>query len=100
MSFALTPAASAEPGFSFERSWPISEAISARIASAFSADPRACSSMTRSSSETTKVTPAAFTAWRSTGDSRYGLFGSRVAEKLFFAMSASVPTGLPLASVT
>ena len=52
--------ASGDPGLSFEKSSPTSRSISFRIASAEAGLPRARSSITRSSIEIAKVTPAAF----------------------------------------
>ena len=60
ISTSFSRIASAEPGFSLERSSPTSRSTSLRIAAAEDGLPRARSSMTRSSIETTKVTPAAF----------------------------------------
>ncbi|MGY2934693.1 hypothetical protein ACVWZ6_004295 [Bradyrhizobium sp. GM6.1] len=62
---------------SFDRSSPISRVTSFRIASAEAGLPFARSSITRSSIEMAKVTPAAFSVWRSTGASNHGFFGSR-----------------------
>ena len=98
MRSALSAIAGADPGFRRARSSPIAAVISARIAAAFSGVPRACSSITRSSIETAKVTPAAFTAWRSTGASSHGLFGSRLSLGVLARTSAKVPTRSPLAS--
>ena len=95
---AFSAIAASEPGFSLARSSPIAACISARIAAAFSGAPRACSSMTRSSIDTAKVTPAAFTAWRSVGAISQGLPGLRASRGVLARMSARRPTGSPAAS--
>ena len=76
---ALRSAASAEPGRRVSREPPIVAWISARMAPAASWSPRARSSMTRSSIETGKVTPAAFTTCRSIGESSHGRSTSTAA---------------------
>jgi hypothetical protein len=63
-------AASGEPGLTLRMSAPTRSLRSARMACALSASPRQRSSITRSTAETAKVTPAALTHCRSTGASR------------------------------
>ena len=80
ISTRLSSAACGLPGTSLARSPPSCAAMLLRMASAFSGAPRACSSMTRSSMESGKVTPAALMACRSMGASSQGLL--RVAAGL------------------
>ena len=77
ISTCFSRIASAEPGLSLERSSPTSRTTSFLIASADAGLPRARSSITRSSIEIAKVTPAAFSTCRSTGASSHGFCGSR-----------------------
>ena len=79
ISTSFRCAASGEPGFRLLRSSPTRRVISSRIAPAAFMSPRARSSMTRSSMEMAKVTPAALIAWRSMGVSSQGRVGSRVS---------------------
>ena len=76
-STSLRRAASGEPGCTLLRFSPITLTTAARTASAWLASPRACSSITRSSIEATKVTPAALMACKSHGASSHGNVGSR-----------------------
>src|SRR5436309_2715667 len=62
MRSALSFIAASEPGLSFDRSSPMRDLISLRIAGAAAGLPRARSSITRSSIEIAKVTPAALIA--------------------------------------
>ena len=94
-STSLTCCASAEPGFSCDRSVPTIRVTSARIACAESGLPRARSSITRSSIETAKVTPAALITCRSIGASSHGLVGSRVSGGVLFKISCSAPIRTP-----
>ncbi len=66
----LRAIASSDPGVMRDRSVPIIAWSSLRSSVARAGSPPACSSMTRSSRLTAKVTPQAFTAWRSQGASR------------------------------
>ena len=82
-----------EPGFRRDRSSPTSAVISLRMVTAAAGLPRAFSSMTRSSIEMAKVTPAALMACRSTGASSQGLrrvaaVGRGVGEQLGEAADA------------
>ncbi len=90
--------ASGEPGFSLEKSSPTSRVISARMPAAAPRSPRARSSMTRSSIEIAKVTPAALMACRSIGASSQGDAGSRASSGVLRRMSSSEPIRSPLAS--
>ncbi len=98
ISTSLRCIASGEPGFSFDRSSPMSLPISVRIVAAAAGLPRAFSSITRSSIETAKVTPAAFTACRSSGESNQGRFGSRPSTGVLARMSANEPIASPSAA--
>ncbi len=71
-----------------------------RIASAFSGAPRACSSMTRSSIDSGKVTPAALMACRSLGASSHGFLASRLASGVLERMASSAPMRSALPSRT
>ena len=90
--------ASSEPGRRVSSDPPIVSRISARIAAAASWSPRARSSMTRSSIETGNVTPAAFTTWRSIGESSQGRWASRVSGGVFATSSSTVPMAVPRAA--
>ena len=94
-STSLTCCASAEPGFSCDRSVPTIRVTSARMACAESGLPRARSSITRSSIDTAKVTPAALITCRSIGASSHGLVGSRVSGGVLFKISCSAPIRTP-----
>src|SRR5688572_16198327 len=85
-SVFLSAAASADPGLMRLRSPPTSSSTRSRMALARAGSPLACSSITRSRRLVTKVTPLAFTAWRSTGASSF--------EKSAFALG-NVPASLP-----
>ncbi len=100
ISVALTCIAASEPGTSWLRSVPIRPRMSLRRLSDFALSPRACSSMTRSSSDTTKVTPAAFTACKSMGESSDGADASALPAHEFERMAASLPIGFPGAAAT
>ena len=86
--------ASADPGTSLDKSSPIKRVMSARMASATLASPRAFSSITRSSMDVAKVTPAALTACKSIGAN------TCVAGILPARRSASEPMSWPCASAT
>ncbi len=94
----LSAIAFGEPGFSACRSVPIVASISARIAVARSGWPRACSSIRRSSSDTTNVTPAALIACRSIGASSHGLRESRVSGGVLARISSRLPIRSPAAA--
>jgi hypothetical protein len=80
---------------SFERSSPTSRTTSLRIASAEAGLPRARSSITRSSIEIAKVTPAAFRTCRSSGASSQGLVGSRRSGGVLATMLSRSPIRSP-----
>ena len=88
--------ASAEPGFSFEKSSPTSRTTSLRMASAEAGLPRARSSITRSSIEMAKVTPAAFSTCRSTGASSQGFLLSRRSGGVLATMAFEIADPLAL----
>ncbi len=100
ISTRLSSAASLLPGTSLARLPPSWRAMLARIASAFSGAPRACSSITRSSIDRGKVTPAALIACRSIGASSQGLRALRCSGGVLARMSSSAPMRWPLPSRT
>ncbi len=69
-STRLTSCAFSDPAGTPRRDWPITGARRSRIDCARPLSPLACSSITRSTMLSAKVTPAAFTACRSIGASR------------------------------
>ncbi len=81
-STSFTFAASGEPGTMPARLSPSTAPTAARVASALPASPRACSSITRSSRLSTKVTPLALTACKSIGASSQGSASSRELSSL------------------
>jgi hypothetical protein len=83
------------PALDRDRSVPTIRVTSARMACAESGLPRARSSITRSSIDTAKVTPAALITCRSIGASSHGLVGSRVSGGVLFKMSCSAPIRTP-----
>ena len=87
--------ASGEPGLSFEKSSPTSRTTSLRIASAEAGLPRARSSITRSSIEIAKVTPAAFRTCRSSGASSQGFVRSRRSGGVLATMLSRSPIRVP-----
>ena len=87
--------ASGEPGLSFERSSPTSRSTSLRMASADAGLPRARSSITRSSIEMAKVTPAAFSTCRSSGASSQGFALSRRSGGVLARMLSRSPIRFP-----
>ena len=87
-----------EPGLSFDRSSPISSPMLLRISAAASGLPRARSSITRSSMEVAKVTPAAFTHCRSMGGSSQGCAAFRVSGAVLASMAARPPRISPSAA--
>ena len=100
ISVRFSSAACGEPGTRFFRSPPSCLLTWARIASAFSGAPFACSSMTRSSMERGNVTPAAFTACRSAGGSSQGRRSLRVSWGVLASRSSSEDMRSPGASRT
>ena len=93
--------ACAEPGFSLRRSPPSCSCTFARMASAFSGAPLACSSITRSTIERANVTPAALMACRSIGASSHAAYcRSAITSGVLARMSASEPIRSPSASRT
>ena len=90
--------ASGEPGLSFEKSSPTSRTTSLRMASAEAGLPRARSSITRSSIEMAKVTPAAFRTCRSTGASSQGFSLSRRSGGVLATMLSRSPIRSPFAA--
>ncbi len=98
MSTCFSFIAASEPGFSFERSSPISSPIEARISAAAAGLPRARSSMTRSSMEMAKVTPAAFNACRSTGGNSQGIFLLRASGGVLAMIASMLPRASPSAA--
>ena len=71
-STARSSAAWGEPGRTPVRFSPMTATTARRAASARDASPRACSSITRSSMDATKVTPAALIGCRSQGARNHG----------------------------
>ncbi len=98
MSTRFNSAACALPGTSLRISPPRLVATLVRIAAAFSGEPLACSSITRSSMDSGKVTPAALMACRSLGASSHGLRTSRVCSGVLASTSSSAPIRSPSAS--
>ena len=96
----LRSAASAEPGRRVSSEPPMVAWISARIAPAASWSPRARSSITRSSIETGKVTPAAFTTCRSIGERSHGRSAWRCSGGVLASRSSSDPITGPVAAAT
>ncbi len=90
--------ACSEPGLSLEKSSPTSRTTSLRMASAEAGLPRARSSITRSSIEIAKVTPAALSTCRSTGASSQGLAVLRVSGGVLARMASKLPMRSPLVS--
>ena len=86
---SFSRSASGEPGLTALRLSPITPTTALRTDSAFEASPRACSSITRSSMDATKVTPAAFTACRSQGASSQGSEGSSASCALLARTAAA-----------
>ncbi len=84
--------AAGEPGLIARSSPPISSPRLLRMASAPAGSPLAFSSITRSSMLAMKVTPQARTACRSTGDRKYGRFGSRRSAAELASMSPTIPS--------
>ena len=97
-SASLSRIAAGEPGLSVLRSSPRTLTISSRAFAAPSRLPRARSSITRSSSDCAKVTPAALIACRSMGASKRVLFGPPLSRGVWARMSLSAPTGGPSAA--
>ena len=95
---AFSCIASGDPARSFDRSLPISVPMVARISTAASGLPRARSSITRSSIDVAKVTPAAFSACRSTGANSHGRDVSRISTGVFAMMASTVPRLGPVAA--
>ena len=95
ISTCFSRIASVEPGLSFDRSSPTSRTTSLRIASAEAGLPRACSSITRSSIEIAKVTPAALSTCRSIGASSQGLVRSRRSGGVLARSASSAPIRSP-----
>ena len=89
--------ACSEPGLSLDRSSPISAVISRRNSTAASALPRARSSITRSSMEVAKVTPAALIACKSNGARMCGSAGLRVVSPALAISASRVVKASPLA---
>ena len=88
ISTSLSRCASGEPGRTAPRSLPITATTEARTDSARLASPRACSSITRSSIDATKVTPAALIACRSHGATSQGESSTRAVQALLRSTSS------------
>ena len=86
----LSSIASGEPGLRPATAPPSAASTSARAAAARSGAPRACSSITRSSSEIAKVTPAALIACRSFGARNQGFARLRFASAVLARIAAKL----------
>ena len=97
ISASFSRIAAGDPGLKPRSSPPSAAAIASRVARARSGFPRARSSMTRSSSDRAKVTPAALIAWRSIGARRNGCPPARSSRGVFARISDIAPRRGPWA---